>query len=92
MPVGCVILVWDLMERLEKIPKTAPNRLHQIAPTTKEPTSIVHKPYREHEIFDVMAEHLGVEYVYEQRVKPSEPKVQLSPGQLDAALSDSLAQ
>jgi PAS domain S-box-containing protein len=51
----------------------------------------VRKPFREQEIFDVMAKHLGVKYVYEDRheeVGPIEPEVETSPEQLAALPED----
>jgi signal transduction histidine kinase/DNA-binding response OmpR family regulator len=52
---------------------------------------LVLKPYREQDIFDVMAKHLGVEYLYETEA-PSETaggsETELTPGQVSAALTD----
>ncbi len=47
----------------------------------------VRKPFREQEIFEVMAEHLGVKYLYEEEQEenvPVEADVELRPEQLAA--------
>ncbi len=47
----------------------------------------VRKPFREHEIFGVMAKYLGLRYVYEEmgeKAVPTEPDVHLRPEQLAA--------
>ena len=52
----------------------------------------VRKPYREQEIFEVMAAHLGITYVYEEEwegAMPVEPDVELRPEQL-ASLPEEL--
>jgi CheY-like chemotaxis protein len=49
--------------------------------------SFVRKPFREQEIFDVMAERLGVKYLYEEEPEedvPVEADVELRPEQLAA--------
>lgn len=43
----------------------------------------VRKPYREREIFEIMAKHLGVEYLYGEKAKPSAPP-ELTAAQLAA--------
>jgi signal transduction histidine kinase/DNA-binding NarL/FixJ family response regulator len=50
----------------------------------------VRKPFAEHEIFEVMAKHLGVQYVYEQQenVGPAEPEAALQPEQLATLPAD----
>jgi hypothetical protein len=51
----------------------------------------VRKPFREQEIFDVMAKHLGVRYRYEERhehVVPIEPQAEIGPEQLAALPAD----
>jgi len=55
---------------------------------------VVHKPYRAHEVFDAMAEHLGVSYIYEKEEKPPAPSVDLTVEmlhQLPSALREELA-
>jgi CheY-like chemotaxis protein len=57
----------------------------------------VRKPYREQEIFEVMAKHLGVKYLYEKQEEavPAELEADLQPEQLaalPAALLDQLHQ
>ncbi|MFH1154412.1 MAG: cache domain-containing protein [Pseudomonadota bacterium] len=52
----------------------------------------VRKPFREQEIFEIMAEHLGVKYLYEEEQEeeiPVEPDVESLPEQL-AALPEAL--
>jgi CheY-like chemotaxis protein/two-component sensor histidine kinase len=51
----------------------------------------VRKPYREQEIFEAMAEHLGVKYLYAEEQEeevPVEPDVELRPEQLAALPAD----
>jgi hypothetical protein len=51
----------------------------------------VRKPFREQEIFDVMARHLGLKYVYEERheeIGPMEPGVEIDPERLAALPKD----
>jgi PAS domain S-box-containing protein len=51
----------------------------------------VRKPFREQEIFEVMAKHLGLKYEYEDRheeVGPIEPEVETSPEQLAVLPAD----
>jgi DNA-binding response OmpR family regulator len=51
----------------------------------------VRKPFREQEIFEVMAKHLGLKYIYEERpaeVGPMEPEVEIGPEQLAALPED----
>ncbi len=50
------------------------------------------KPYREHEIFEVMAKHLGVSYVYEEERASSIPyrELPLTPEQLTTVLPQEL--
>jgi signal transduction histidine kinase/DNA-binding response OmpR family regulator len=54
----------------------------------------VRKPFREEEIFEVMAKHLGLKYVYEERheeVTPTEPGVEIGPERLAALPVDLLS-
>ncbi len=46
----------------------------------------VRKPYRERELFDMLSRHLGLRFVYEEKlVEPSvEPELKLQPEQLKA--------
>lgn len=56
---------------------------------------IVRKPYRVQEIFEVMAAHLGIKYVYEGargEPEPVEPDVDLHPEQLATLPGDLLGQ
>jgi signal transduction histidine kinase/ActR/RegA family two-component response regulator len=51
----------------------------------------VRKPFREQDIFEVMAKHLGLKYVYEDRheeAAPVEPGVEIGPEQLAGLPSD----
>ncbi len=51
----------------------------------------VRKPFREQEIFEVMAEHLGIKYLYEEEQEeeiPVEADVELRPEQLAALPAD----
>jgi signal transduction histidine kinase/DNA-binding response OmpR family regulator len=55
----------------------------------------VRKPFREQEIFDVMAKHLGLKYVYEDRpeeVVPTEPGIEIGPERLATLPADLLRQ
>jgi len=55
----------------------------------------VRKPYREEEIFEVMAQHLGLKYIYENEAAaevPSESAVDVNCEQLVAALDTDLRQ
>jgi CheY-like chemotaxis protein len=55
----------------------------------------VRKPFHEQEVFDVMAKHLGLKYVYEEvreESRPVEPDVVLRPDQLAALPEDLLGQ
>jgi CheY-like chemotaxis protein len=55
----------------------------------------VRKPYREHEIFEVMAKHLGLNYVYEkegEETEPVKPDVELHPEQLATLPEDLLSE
>jgi PAS domain S-box-containing protein len=54
---------------------------------------LVHKPFREAEIFEVMAKHLGVRYVYEDLAQPVRPAAQvvLTPADLAALPTDWIA-
>jgi CheY-like chemotaxis protein len=55
----------------------------------------VRKPFRENEIFAVMAKHLGLKYVYEdqpEEVVPGEPDVEIRPEQLTTLPADLLGQ
>jgi hypothetical protein len=51
----------------------------------------VRKPFREQEIFETMAKHLGVKYVYEDRLEevlPMEIGAEIGPEQLAALPAD----
>jgi PAS domain S-box-containing protein len=52
--------------------------------------AFVRKPYREREIFDVMAGHLGVSYLYEQRAELQETRQEVTPARLAATLPPEL--
>ncbi|MDH3972951.1 MAG: transporter substrate-binding domain-containing protein [Deltaproteobacteria bacterium] len=54
---------------------------------------VVYKPFKSHEIFDAMAEHLGVRYIYEERpqVEKAEPEITLTSEML-AELPEELRQ
>jgi CheY-like chemotaxis protein len=52
--------------------------------------AFVRKPYREHEIFDVMAGHLGVSYLYEEGMNPVQRQPGITPAHLAATLSPDL--
>ena len=52
--------------------------------------AFVRKPYREHEIFDVMAGHLGVSYLYEEGMDPVQRQPEITPAHLAATLSPDL--
>ena len=52
----------------------------------------VRKPYRETEIFEVMARHLGLKYTYEQEGAPVGPVKELRPEQLAALPAELLSQ
>jgi CheY-like chemotaxis protein len=56
---------------------------------------LVRKPYREQEIFGIMAKHLDLKYVYEEEPEPTthvEPEVDLQPGQLKGLPPELLTQ
>jgi signal transduction histidine kinase/ligand-binding sensor domain-containing protein/CheY-like chemotaxis protein len=55
----------------------------------------VRKPFREQEIFEIMAKHLGLKYVYEDKPEeavPAAPDVEIRPEQLAALPADLLNQ
>jgi CheY-like chemotaxis protein len=55
----------------------------------------VRKPFREQEIFEAMARHLHLNYVYEDRrdeAEPIGPEVEIHPGQLTALPADLFSQ
>ncbi|MGD8847773.1 MAG: hypothetical protein PVI54_19790, partial [Desulfobacteraceae bacterium] len=55
----------------------------------------VRKPFRDQEIFDVMAKHLGLKYLYEYRPEkavPLEPEADVRPEKLAALPEDILNQ
>ncbi len=51
---------------------------------------LLSKPYRERDIFEIMARHLGVDYVYEKENEPSTQHKTLTLEQLTAVLSKEL--
>ncbi|MGD9215772.1 MAG: response regulator [Desulfobacteraceae bacterium] len=54
----------------------------------------VHKPFRDQEIFEAMAKHLGLKYVHESSLEkgvPVEPELELRPEQLAALPEDLLS-
>jgi PAS domain S-box-containing protein len=52
--------------------------------------AFVRKPYREHEIFDVMAGHLGVKYLYEEGMRLAERRPEVTAAHLAATLPPDL--
>jgi CheY-like chemotaxis protein len=95
--------VMDGLEATRRIKATAPGSRTVIAALTAHALeeerdmilqagcdAFVRKPYREREIFDVMAGHLGVKYVYEEGKAPPEPQPELTPAHLAATLPPGL--
>ena len=92
--------VMDGLEATRRIKATGPGKSTTIAALTAHALEeekehimaagcddFVRKPFREQEIFEVMAEHLGIKYLYEEEPEedvPVEADVELRPEQLAA--------